>query len=235
MILKSKLTQAVDHLIKTDYPIPLDLMVLLIKLGVKTYEYFLLTLTRMVRNVYDGDLGGEFVDIMKNLILGQISQAFETAWTDDGNELPPPEYLRDASQEMVRGQWIYVPDFYKAIVDARIDKTPIDPLLARAELWANQYNGAYNEGIRLIALNTGGKLAWRLGKTEEHCETCYQLNGIIAYATEWDTSGAKPQNAPNPLLECGGWRCDCSLEPTKERKTANALDRILGIIIGGWI
>jgi hypothetical protein len=28
-----------------------------------------------------------------------------------------------------------------------------------------------------------------------------------------------PQGAPNDALECGGWRCDCSLEVTKEKPT----------------
>lgn len=235
MIEKKAMIEAVEFLEKLGREIPINLMVSLVGLGVKTYEYFRATLVRMVRNVYDGELGGDFIDIMKNLILGQISQAFEQAWTDDGNELPPPEYIRDASQEMVRGQWEYVQGFYDAIVDARVDQTPVAPLLARAELWANQFNGAYNEGKRLIALNTGGKLIWKLGKTEQHCSTCAQLNGIVAYASEWDTSGAKPQNAPNPLLECGGWLCDCSLDPTDKRKTGNALERILDIIQGGFL
>jgi len=234
-MIKQALIDAVEYLEKCGHEIPLALMVSLVSLGVKTVEYFQSTLTRMVRNVYDGDLGGEFVQIMQDLVLGQISQAFETAWTDDGNELPPPEYIRDASQEMVREQWSHIDDFYRAIVDARVDQTGVDPLLSRVQLWANRYNEAYNEGVRLIALETGGKLVWRLGKTEEHCDTCSRLNGIVAYASEWETAQVKPQAAPNEYLTCGGWRCDCSLDPTKKRKTPGALDKILGIIVGGHL
>jgi hypothetical protein len=136
---------------------------------------------------------------------------------------------------MVREQWTHIDDFYRAIIDARVDQTGVDALLSRVQLWANRYNEAYNEGVRLIALETGGKLIWRLGKTEEHCDTCSRLNGIVAYASEWETAGVKPQAAPNGYLTCGGWRCDCSLDPTKKRKTPGALDKILGIIVGGHL
>lgn len=234
-MIKQALTDAVDYLTKCGREIPIALMVQLVGLGVKTVEYFEATLTRMVRNVYDGDLGGEFIQIMQDLVLGQISQAFETAWTDDGNELPPPEYIRDASQEMVREQWSHIDDFYRAIVDARVDQTGVDALLSRVRLWANRYNEAYNEGVHLIQINTGGKEEWLLGETEEHCDTCSRLNGIVAYASEWETAGVKPQAAPNEHLTCGGWRCDCRKEKTKKRRSSGALDRILSIIVGGHL
>jgi hypothetical protein len=200
----------------------------------KTYEYFLSTLEHLIESVYSGNLGGEFNSIMDNLILGQISQAFETAWVNDGNELPPPEYLRDPAQELIREQQGYVKDFYRAIVDARVDGTPIDPLLARAELWAGQYNGAHAEAVRLITAENGGKLVWKLGATEQHCATCAALNGITAYARDWDELGVHPQQPENKLLECGGWRCDCSLEPTTRRKTPKAYEAILNAVsVGG--
>ena len=66
-----------------------------------------------------------------------------------------------------------------------------------------------------------------MGATEEHCATCAALDGLVAYAVDWERSGVKPQNPPNGALECGGWRCDCSLVPTKERATNNAFDEIV--------
>ena len=96
----------------------------------KTYDFFLSTVTNLIESVYEGSLGGEFTNIMRNLILGQISQAYEQAWLDDGNDLPPPEYLRDASQAAVLAQYEHVDGLYRDIVDAKIDKTPLAPLLA---------------------------------------------------------------------------------------------------------
>jgi len=231
-MINQALIDAVEYLEKCGREIPLTLMVSLVSLGVKTVEYFQATLTRMVRNVYDGDLGGEFVNIMQDLVLGQISQAFETAWTDDGNELPPPEYIRDASQEMVREQWSHIDDFYRAIVDARVDQTGVDPLLSRVQLWANRYNEAYNMAVHLIALNTGGKEIWILGHAEEHCSSCSQLSGLVAYASEWETAQVNPQGNN---LACGGWKCQCRREKTNKRRSPNALSRIMDAVTGGHL
>jgi hypothetical protein len=42
-----------------------------------------------------------------------------------------------------------------------------------------------------------------------------------------------PQNAPNDSLECGGWKCDCSLTPTDARRTPGAYGKIEEIILAG--
>jgi hypothetical protein len=217
-------------LIDNGVSIPPDLLMGLNTIGAfKTYDYYLQTLTRLVQTLYVGAIGGEFIGIMDNLILGQISNAYENAWIDSGLELPPDNYIRDASQAMVIEQRGFVQGYYQAIVDAKIDQTPIDPLLQRASLWANQWNTAYNDGTRLIASNMGNKLVWREGGTIDKCPTCLALNGIVAFATEWDQSGFRPQSAPNNLLECQGWHCLCSLEVTEKRRSPNALSRLLDI------
>ena len=192
----------------------------------KTYDYFLSELTRMVKNVYNGFSGGDFIDSMASLVNGQLTQAYNNAWIDEGYALPLPDYLAASLEAMVLGQFDFVDQYYRDIVDAKIDQTPIDPLLARVSLWANRYNEAYNEAIRLITVNSGGNLIWKLGQTEEHCHTCFNLNGIVARAIEWEQLGVRPQGAPNTRLECGGWRCDCSLEPTDQRRTRDAYGRI---------
>jgi len=204
----------------------------------KTYEFFLSTVSALIESVYEGSLGGEFINIMKNLILGQISQAYETAWIDDGNEPPPPEYLRDASQAAVLAQYEHIEGLYRAVVDARVDNTPLAPLLARAPLWAQRYPEAYNDAKLLIAAETGGKLQWKLGRTEKHCPFCSAFNGLVAYASEWRELGIQPQNAPNPALTgtrhgekgCEGWRCDCSLDNTDRRRSPKVYNTLLDIV-----
>ena len=199
----------------------------------KTYDYYLATLERMVRNVYNGIEGGEFIDIMANLIQGQISQAFLEAWKAEGTDATFPDYLQAASEQMILDQYDHVDQFYRDIVDARIDKTPIDPLISRCALWAARWNEAYNQGVALITENEGGNLVWELGGTEEHCATCYTLNGIVARASEWHELDVHPQGGPNEKLECGGWRCDCSLSPTDQRRSPGAYGRIEEAILAG--
>lgn len=198
----------------------------------KTYDYMLGVIRHAVQSVYNGWMGGEFVDIMQSLIVGQMTQAYRQAWEDDGNtSLFLPDFLQTALDENIarNTNFDYLYQYYKDIIDARVDGTPVEPLLVRADLWANRYNEAYNEAVALIASQRGGKLRWRLGKTERHCQTCAGLNGIVAYADEWELAGCYPQNAPNSAIECGGWRCDCTLESTKARRTKNAFDRIMSV------
>jgi len=199
----------------------------------KTYDYFYSQLTRMVKNLYAGNIGREFIDIMGSLLFGQFRQAHEQAWADDGNDTELPAFLVESYESLYLAQFPFVEGFYNDITDAAIDKTPIDPLLARVSLWANRWSEAYDTAVHLIALETGGKEEWKLGATEEHCVTCSALNGIVAYASEWDNAGVHPQRAPNSALECGGWHCDCSREPTSKRHTRSAYDKIIKAIAKG--
>ena len=196
----------------------------------KTYDYFLTVLTRLIRSVYAGLLGGEFIDILANLIQGQLTQAYEQAWIDDGNQLPMPAELTEAANALIVQQFGYVDQFYRDIVDARIDGTPIAPLEARAQFWAARYNEAYNDAKMKIALQMGAKLKWVEGDTKEKCDTCVSLNGIVAYASIWDRLNVHPQGAPNDHIECGGWNCKCMLVPTDERQTRDAENRIAEIV-----
>lgn len=196
----------------------------------KTYDYFLATVQRLVKDVYKGNMGGEFIDIMANLIQGQITQAYQIAWQTEGGDGVMPDYLKSAAEDDILRQYDYVDQFYRDIADARIDQTPIDPLLARAALWANRYNESYSRAVGLILAQMGGRLAWKLGETEEHCDSCFALNGIVAFATEWEELDVHPQGAPNGKLQCGGWKCDCSLSPTDKRRSPKAYTTIMDIV-----
>lgn len=196
----------------------------------KTYDYYLSTLERMVRNVYNGNMAGDFIDVMANLISGQINQAFEQAWTDEGDESGYPDYLAAAAEDMILSEYDHVDGFYRSIVDARVDGTPIEPLLARCVTWANRWNDAYNLAVSLITKEMGGNLEWVYADENEHCPECLALNGIVARASVWDELGIRPQNPPNSALTCGGWRCGCELRPTDRRQSPNAYDSILNIV-----
>ena len=96
----------------------------------------------------------------------------------------------------------------------------------RASLWGRGYDGVVNDAK--LHFGDKDKLEWILGATEKHCSTCASLNGIVAWAREWAEAGVKPQGS---MLECGGWNCDCSLEPTDARRTGGALDKIMGVMM----
>ncbi len=192
----------------------------------KTYDFFLETLTRLIRSVYTGLLNGEFIDIMASLLQGQIMQAYEQAWIDDGNYPPMPQSLVDSANAFILNQYNYVDQFYRDIIDARVDNTPVSPLVDRAKLWANQYNSAYAQANAKIALEMGGKLIWVEGDTKDKCATCQSLDGVVDYAKEWERAGLMPANAPNEKIDCGGWNCQCQLLPTEQRRTYGGLAKL---------
>lgn len=98
---------------------------------------------------------------------------------------------------------------------------------ARVDLWANRYTETINRAR--VQMGSKARLEWVVGGTEEHCETCPKLNGIVAFGYEWEEARLHPQMPPNDGLGCGGWHCDCRLLPTKKRRTARALDRLISI------
>jgi len=198
----------------------------------KTYDYMLKQIEGLVRGVYAGNIAGVFIDTMANLISGQLTQAYNQAWTDEEGQGEFPDYLQVSLDDMILGQYDFVDQYYRDIVDARLDQTSIDPLLMRAGMWALRWTEAYNEAVRLITLENGGNMEWVEGDTEHKCDTCLALDGKVARASEWDALGLRPQNAPNKKLECGGWRCGCSLVPTNKRRTAGAYGKLEAIIAG---
>lgn len=199
--------------------------------AVLTVGYFQATLARMVSNVYTGNMGGEFVDILGALIRGQLRDAYNRAYADAGFSDALPDWLQADLETMQAEQanFDYIYAYYQAIIDARVDGSPLQPLLDRVPMWVNRWNEAYSRATLKIQAVLGERLVWRLGATEQHCISCSALNGIVAFASEWDLSGVRPQNAPNDRLECGGWLCDCSLEPTNKRRSPNAWDRIMSV------
>ena len=198
-------------------------------IAAKTYEYYLSHIKRLVRDLYRGDIAeGDFVTDMADLIEAQLTRAWHEGMRT--NDLDPQQDMEDEwaqqLEEIILSEFDYVDQFAADIVSAAENQEPWDPLLSRAEVWANRYNDVVNQAV--IATKEQ-KLIWIYGDTD-HCDTCLRLNGIVAWVHEWDEAGVRPQNPPNGKLECGGWHCQCQLIPTGNRHTRNAMDEILRII-----
>jgi len=192
--------------------------------AVKTEGYYARVLDRAVRDLYAGEMNeGEFIDEQIRLIEEQFRRAWNEGMRNVG--LDPEKDLTDEWEmvllEQIDKEQEFILDYADAIIEAREAAAPIDPLRGRVDLWVNRYP----EMTHLAEITCGGesRLLWRLGATEEHCNTCYTLDGTVATAEEWEASGYHPQGAPNDKLECGGWRCDCSLEPTDEPATEGGI------------
>jgi hypothetical protein len=130
-------------------------------------------------------------------------------------------------EERIEQEQEFILGFASDIETARMEQKPIAPLYNRVDMWANRYNDVKNQAIVHFGKRT--KLEWQLGETEEHCGTCAELNGTVAFAYEWEQAGLRPQNAPNDMLECGGWQCGCQLTPTDKRRTRLAINKLMRI------
>lgn len=188
----------------------------------KTYEYYVNTIKGYVRDLYRGDIEEfDFVGQMADLVQQQLTRAWREGMRDNG--LDPDADMEDKWQEILDGiilsEYDFVDGFAADIVSYRDQQLDWQPLLSRAELWANRYNDVVNQSI---ITTKEQKLIWIYGDTD-HCDTCLRLNGIVAFASEWEEADIRPQSNN---LQCGGWRCQCTLIPTANRHTRNALDAI---------
>ncbi len=231
--LKTALLNAVDWCDNNAVELPLPLQSDLACYAVKTLGYFQSTLERLVKTLYGGLIDEmQFVTIAGDLLEGQLREAWREGMWANGLEMGmymTPE-LNTMLYDIINGEKSHLVDFGDAILEARAAGTPVDGLLTRADLWTARYQDVVNQAT-LVTAEPKDKLEWIYGDTV-HCSTCEALNGIVATAAEWAESGLHPQQPENPLLECGGWRCQCTLEPTDKRHTRGALDRLLAIAGG---
>jgi len=202
--------------------------------GVKTAVFMSRVIDALVRDLYNGVIeSDEFQNEMFDLIENQFRRAFNEGMRN--NELDPAKDMTDEweqeYQRMVTDQLQYIEKFASDILEGAKNETGKDQFMSRADLWANQYESVVNEA-QMITADNKAKFEWVYGDTD-HCETCAALNGIVAWAEEWEASGFHPQQPQNDLLECGGWKCGCSLNPTDKKRTANALDTLLSIATSG--
>lgn len=193
----------------------------------KTVKYYNLALDRAVVDFYNGDLDeGDFIGEMIRLIEGQFTRAWNEGAVSVGFD-PKNMDAEDLAilKERIDAEMEFILDYAQAINDAASEGKDIGPLRQRVSLWANRYNEIANDA-RLHFGKKRQHLKWNLGATEKHCATCAKLNGTVATAAAWEKRGLHPQGAPNEKLECGGWKCDCKLDPTDEPLTKGGIPKL---------
>jgi hypothetical protein len=226
------------------YELPADLCAQLAKIGIlpapervqpatKALQDFDNTLTRIV-SIYLNDLrthpgltGATFGIDFANAIEAGLNEAWRLGLRENDAEMT--DEMQVIVDEAAQSQRQYIPDFAAYLTQiagtAETMGEAITQAQGRLDLWINQYESLRNQAI-VMSADEKTKLIWQLGATEQHCQSCAELDGVVAYAREWDEAEIRPQNAPNAVLACGGWKCDCSLTPTTERHTRNAADKL---------
>lgn len=194
---------------------------------VKTVSGYRNAMWRAVVALYNHKIDEfDFVGRMADLIADQMRRAYNEGLRSAG--LDPAKDMTGAMQkelaEIIDNEDNFVLDFAQDILDNREkDQRPPSTIFKpRIDIWANRYLDVVNRAALAGAEKKGYNLEWKLGATEEHCSTCAALDGTVATAKQWRESGYHPQNPPNDKLACGGWNCDCRLEPTDKEPTIPA-------------
>ncbi len=188
--------------------------------GIKTEPYMRHTIEKLVKDLYKENITKDAFDgRMFELIDDQMRRAFNEGMRLNGLD---PADITDAWREIYQNKTLsqieFIDKFSNDILAGRTDDRSIaamSPYLDRVDMWSNQYPAMVEEA-RLVTAYPKDRYVWRLGATEQHCSTCASLDGVIHTAQEWLDLGLHPGQPPNGALECGGWRCDCSLEYTDE-------------------
>jgi hypothetical protein len=186
--------------------------------GVKTEGFMNRAIDKLVKDLYKGEISkDDFDGRMFELIDDQMRRAFNEGMRLNG--LDPVEDMTDAWRQIYQDKTLsqveFIDKFSSDILNNADQVAGYDKLLDRADMWSNQYPAMVNEA-QLITAYPKDRYVWNLGATEEHCSTCASLDGVIHTAQEWLDLGYHPGSPPNDALECGGWRCDCSMEYTDE-------------------
>jgi hypothetical protein len=93
---------------------------------------------------------------------------------------------------------------------------------SRLTMWAGRY-GALRTAVEAMAAGDKKK-QWILGRTEEHCRTCYGVAGRVYRNSTWAANNCLPRSQ---ALCCHGFRCDCGLVDTDVRLTPGPFPRSL--------
>jgi len=167
----------------------------------------------------------EFENAMTRIVERGLKQAWNKGFMDYG--IAPDEQADDERQYIFNytlDQWQYIDGLASFIADnSRANKGKLKDINARIDLWIRRYDTIYNEAKARAAGNQ--KLEWVLG-VAEHCSSCVKLNGQVRRGSFWIGNGILPAVPNADYLECKGYKCKCTLQPTSKRMSRGPLPRL---------
>lgn len=204
--------------------VPADLLARMESAGIKTYDYYLRTLSTAIRRLYRGEIKeSAFVDVLSELIPQQFRRAWNEGMRENG--LDPakdmtPEW-EQTLQDIIAQEFEYVDGFAADVAVAGEQKTDIEALINRAAQWAEQYTKLVTVA-KIETAPDGQRFKWIVGDTE-HCETCLALKDVVMTADDWKALRARGIYPKSFDLACRGYNCQCELLPTNEPLTEGGI------------
>lgn len=171
-----------------------------------------------IGNIFDGAIArdynrAQFERQLYRLIRRYGERAYRDGLADGGVEMDTGDALdredMAALNKLIGEQSGYIGNVGDVLYNADVSD---DATVNKPEMWWNKsVIPFYQAG--LLSANGNGMYEWVVGKAE-HCSTCLTMNGQVHRMREYSERGIMPQASS---LECGGYRCKCSLKQTRGR------------------
>lgn len=151
----------------------------------------------------------------KALLRGDIAEeTYKEGMREAGSGNTDEDF--DAEDALAVRGWIdnqadYVDGFAKDVWAASgvgADESARDAVLARVDLWADSLRSLGDAGKASILTNM--PVTWKLGETEEHCQTCARLHDN-RHRLKWFTGRDYVPRKNGAAMDCKGFKCLCSL------------------------
>lgn len=156
---------------------------------------------------------------LRDLVETAVSDAFYAGLAEGGIS------VRDAGEDeaqraddLALDQLEHVEGFADAIADACGDRDAVSAVNARVELWGRSVQAAGEAGINMALENEMVEFGGEDG--DESCATCQSLKGQRHRRKWWEQNGLVPGQPGNENFECGGYKCQHKLIPTRRRTRA---------------
>jgi len=178
------------------------------------------------RSLWSGvTTAAEFGNAMTRITERGLKQAWDKGFMEYGIA---PDEQADAERQYIFNytleQWDFIQGLAQFISDnSRANKGKLKAINARIDLWIRRYDTIFNEAKARAAGNQ--KLQWTLG-VAEHCRSCVRLNGQVRRGSFWIANGILPAVPNAEYLECKGYKCKCTLQPTAKRMSRGPLPRL---------
>jgi len=176
-----------------------------------------------VTSLYDGDSDqAEFIQEMDALIQAQ----FEAAWALGAQSNDKPEDQDQGERDwLIKQEQEHVNGFASDVIAAAglgLGAAALGALLQRADLWASMFDSIESQA-RIYTADDDKRFVWQRGDTEDGCDTCLTLDGVVATAADWRDLRARGIYPHSRELACHGYNCDCSMEETDEDLTEGGI------------
>lgn len=124
----------------------------------------------------------------------------------------------------ITGLGEFIEENSRAVVGPGKRRAALSRIYSRLNAWMVRWLDVRNQAVMMGRGDP--KLKWVYDPRKKHGETCAKLNGKVKRRSTWLAAGVRPQNAPNPLIECGGWECGCQYVVTDEPLSRGPLPRL---------